>query len=107
MAMQSRAEIIAGAVVNNWGAPRLEQLVAQLDATATIPVTRDLSDRFAYLTAELRQAGHGLHAKRHVGDRWVAATALHLEVPLLSGDGIFDGVPGLRLLTGEQAGDPP
>jgi predicted nucleic acid-binding protein len=32
-------------------------------------------------------------------DRWIAATALRLGVPLVSNDGIFRGVPGLELET--------
>jgi len=35
-----------------------------------------------------------------MGDAWVAATAIAYDLPLLAGDGIFRGAPGLRLLDG-------
>lgn len=36
---------------------------------------------------------------RHDGDRWIAATAIRLGVPLASHDRLFNGAPGLRLIT--------
>jgi predicted nucleic acid-binding protein len=55
------------------------------------------------LGAELRfrchQAGHALSDKLHDGDRWIAATALRLQIPLVSHDGVFGGTPGLELIT--------
>jgi predicted nucleic acid-binding protein len=35
--------------------------------------------------------------KEHDADRWVAATALRLDIPLVSNDAIFENVPGLHL----------
>jgi predicted nucleic acid-binding protein len=43
--------------------------------------------------------GHGLGQKEHEADRWVAATALHLDVPLVAHDAIFRSVTGLELVT--------
>lgn len=40
-------------------------------------------------------AGHALGQKVHEADRWIAATALALGVGLISGDAVFDKVPGL------------
>ncbi len=77
----------------------------QLDDTATIPVTRELADTCARLSAEASRIGHGLQAKHHTGDRWIAATAIHLDVPLLTNDGIYRDTPGLRLLEDENTGD--
>jgi len=73
-------------------------LRAQLDATATVPVTREVVEAYADLTANLRHSGHALHQKDHTGDRWIAATALAIGAALLSGDGIYQGAPGLVLL---------
>lgn len=42
--------------------------------------------------------GHALGQKIHEADRWVAATALALELDLVAGDRIFDDVPGLRVV---------
>jgi predicted nucleic acid-binding protein len=43
------------------------------------------------------EIGHALSQKEHTGDRWIAATALRLGIPLVSNDGIFRNVPGLTL----------
>ncbi|HUR17901.1 MAG TPA: hypothetical protein VMZ51_03060 [Acidimicrobiales bacterium] len=60
-------------------------------------------DELASVCAELRhrcqQAGHALADKIHDGDRWVAAAAIRLGVPLVSHDGVFEGAPRLELLT--------
>jgi hypothetical protein len=45
------------------------------------------------------RAGHALGQKHHEADRWVAATAMWLAVPLVAHDAIFAGVEGLNLLT--------
>jgi predicted nucleic acid-binding protein len=45
-------------------------------------------------------AGHrNLAQKVHDADRWIAATAVRLGLPLVSNDGIFVDVPGLKLET--------
>jgi predicted nucleic acid-binding protein len=55
-------------------------------------------DAFATLTAGCRGNGHALAQKVHTGDRWVAASATAHGLPLLSGDRIYRGVPGLALV---------
>lgn len=35
----------------------------------------------------------------HDGDRWIAATAIRLTVPLVSHDSVFQHVPGLEVLS--------
>ena len=37
--------------------------------------------------------------KEHEGDRWVAATAVWLQIPLVAHDAIFANVKDLELLT--------
>lgn len=98
VAMQTRGELLAGALQGHWGAERLGKLTRQLDRTPTIPVDREVTDTYARLTAELHRSGHALHAKVHTGDRWIAATAVQHGLPLLSGDGIYRDVEGLDLM---------
>lgn len=54
------------------------------------------------ICAELRvrchQTGHALGNKLHDGDRWIAATAIRLDMALASHDGVFANTPGLRLI---------
>ncbi len=38
-----------------------------------------------------------LAQREHNADRWIAATALRLGIPLVSNDTIFKAVPGLTL----------
>lgn len=51
---------------------------------------------YAQLRVQRVRAGHALGQRDHDADRWIAATALRLEVPLVSNDQIKD-VPGLVL----------
>jgi hypothetical protein len=46
-----------------------------------------------------QQAGHALGDKLHDGDRWIAATAIRLGVPLASHDRLFNAAPGLQIMT--------
>jgi predicted nucleic acid-binding protein len=43
--------------------------------------------------------GHALAQRRHDTDRRIAATAIHLGVPLVSHDGVFRDAPDLVLET--------
>lgn len=101
VSVQTRAEIIRGLIQRDLGQTRRERIMGQLDDTATIPITRELADTYAHLAAEVTRVGHALQAKEHTGDRWVAATAVHLGVPLLAVDGIYRNAPGLLLLEDE------
>ncbi len=50
----------------------------------------------AALRAECSRTGHALAQPEHSADLWIAATAVYLDLPLVTDDGIFAGVPGLR-----------
>ena len=58
------------------------------------------------LRVECQRVGHALSQREHDADRWIAATALRLDVPLVSNDGVVRATPGLLLETATQA-DPP
>ena len=51
----------------------------------------------AQLRAACQAEGHALAQREHNADRWIAATAIRLGIPLVSNDQIFQGVPGLTL----------
>lgn len=44
-------------------------------------------------------AGHALADRAHGADRWIAATAIRLGVPLVTHDGIFRDAPGVDVVT--------
>ena len=41
--------------------------------------------------------------KIHDSDRWIAAAAMRLSVPLVSHDWLFEGAPGLEVITAAGA----
>jgi len=45
------------------------------------------------------KTGHGLGQTEHEADRWFAATAIWLRIPLMAHDAIFANVKDLHLLT--------
>ena len=98
ISFQTRAEVLAGLRAGNWGDSRRQTALAKLDAVPTIPADREVIDSYAEVTSLCLRAGHALHAKVHAADRWVAACAVAKGLPLLSGDGIYQGAPGLSLL---------
>ncbi|WP_454859981.1 PIN domain-containing protein [Promicromonospora soli] len=100
---QSRAEVLSGLATSDFGERRREAIVAQLNATPTVPVTEDVVVAYADLTGDCRRAGHALQQKQHTGDRWVAATAIATGIPLLAGDAIYEGAPGVPIFGADQA----
>jgi predicted nucleic acid-binding protein len=99
VAFQSVMELRYGALHAGWGELRRRRLERSLGELTVIQP----DDALVSVCAELRHAceevGHGLGAKAHDGDRWVAATALRRRVALVAHDRIFVGAPGLHLLT--------
>ncbi|MDQ1106064.1 PIN domain-containing protein [Nocardioides zeae] len=98
ISFQTRAEVMAGMQIGNWGESRKVAAMAKLDSAPTIPADIDVIRSYADLTAACRLIGHALQAKIHSADRWVAASALAKGLPLLSGDRVYRDTPGLRLL---------
>ena len=90
------AEMRFGAEVANWGARRravLDRLVAR---SGVVPPLREVTDAYVDLRAWCVRVGHGLGAKDHEADRWVAAVAIAGDLALASEDSIFEGLPNLR-----------
>ncbi len=94
LAFQTIMEIRYGALRAGWGElrrRRLERRLAEL-------VVAQPDDETITICAELRhgcqQIGHALGGKVHDGDRWIAATAIRLGLPLVSEDRVFHGAPG-------------
>jgi len=98
ISFQSRSEVFAGALANQWGERRLADLRKILEQTPTIRADNEVIDAHAKLYAECRRTGHALHDKKHAGDRWIAACAIAKGADLLAGDGIYRDAPGVNLL---------
>lgn len=95
ISFQTRAEILAGALSAGWGDRKMAAVRDRLDATPTIDVDSDVVEAFAQLTTDCKRAGHALADKVHTADRWIAASAIAKDLPLLARDGIYAGTPGL------------
>lgn len=101
VATQTRAELIGGVFMSNWGDERTRATLQLIDETPVVPVDESVIQAHARLSADAKRKGHALYDKVHTGDRWIAASAIAFDIPLLSADGIFRDAPGLKLLDGE------
>ena len=93
------AEMRYGARRAGWGERRLRRLDARIGSAEIIWPGPRLLSAYVELRYECARIGHGLSHNDHEADRWIAASALWLGVPVVSHDGIFRDVPGLTLLT--------
>jgi len=93
------AELRFGAHHAGWGPARLQKLEARLATAEIVWPGPSLVDSYVKLRHDCATTGHGLSHKDHEADRWIAATALWLRVPLVAHDTIFTDIPGLNLIT--------
>jgi len=98
VAAQTVAEIRYGALVAGWGERRLAQIERLVHRSLVLPPDDETVWSFARVRADARRAGHPRHQKEHVGDLWIAATAICWELPLVAHDAVFVGCPGLDLI---------
>lgn len=99
LAAQTVAELRYGARVKSWGAKRQEALEMRIARLRVAGVDDRLTTTYAELKDRCVRTGHALGQKLHDGDRWIAATAIHYGMSLISDDRIFCNTPGLRLIT--------
>jgi predicted nucleic acid-binding protein len=98
VAAQTYAELRAWPRIRKWGDTRSGQLDRILAGTTVVPVTPEVIEAFVDLTVGCRECGHALGDKIHTADRWVAATAIAIDRPLVALDGVYLGTPGLALV---------
>ena len=91
------AELKLWGLVKSWGQQRTEKLLAYLKQEfATYPATTELGDVWAELKAAARNQGRELDT----ADAWIAATAIYLNVPLISHNKQdFDFLSKLQLIS--------
>ncbi len=99
VAVQTAVELRSGARMAHWGERRLAELEALIGGVQVVPITDRVQAAYVDLTVWARANSHAVQDKIHVGDRWIAATALAWDLELASADGLFVGVVGLRRLT--------
>jgi predicted nucleic acid-binding protein len=99
ISFQTVAELRYGALRRGWGEHRMRRLEASIARAEIVWAGPGLVDAYARIRADYEVAGHPLGQRHHDADRWVAAVALRLAIPLVAHDGIFREVPGLVLET--------
>jgi len=97
ISFQTVAELHFGGLRRGWGPARMLKLESRISRAEVVHTGRDLVLVCATLRVACEQRGHALGQREHEADRWIAATALRLNVPLVSDDRIFEAVPGLVL----------
>ncbi|MGA2928620.1 MAG: PIN domain-containing protein [Solirubrobacteraceae bacterium] len=97
ISFQTGAELLYGALRRGRGTARMLKLEAKIRQVEVVHTGPELLHICAQLRADCEAAGHALGQREHNADRWIAATAIRLGVPVVSNDAIFHGVPGLTL----------
>ena len=99
ISFQTVAELRFGALRRGWGEHRLRRLAASISRAEVVWAGPELVDVYAAFRASCEAAGHALGQRHHDADRWIAAVALRLRLPLVSHDAVFIDAPGLVLET--------
>jgi tRNA(fMet)-specific endonuclease VapC len=96
ISFQTEAELLRGAIAANWGVTRRQHLESRLQKYVVEPSSYRLSLLWAAAMDSAKRNGRPISA----ADAWVAATALHLGVPLISHNRThFIGVDGLTIIS--------
>ncbi|MGH3499930.1 MAG: PIN domain-containing protein [Nocardioidaceae bacterium] len=103
LAFQTVMELRFGALRAGWGELRRRRLERRIVELTVVQPDDDMITACSRLRVDCQKMGHPLGDKIHDGDRWIAATAVRLGIPLASHDSVFKGVPGLELLTANGA----
>lgn len=98
ISIQTAAELRYGARLRDWGSARMRRLEAHLASAEIVHSGPDLIEIYAQLRVDCQRGGAALAQREHDADRWIAATAVRLGLPLVSNDGIFKNAPGLTRL---------
>lgn len=92
------AELLQGAQMRNWGNASIAKLEESFRTVAIIPYDLGVCRAWASL-CRIKNADGSLRTFSN-NDRWIAACALHHNIPLVSHNRRhFDGIPGLVLIS--------
>jgi predicted nucleic acid-binding protein len=96
ISFQTQAELLRGVIAAGWGAGRRQHLESHLKRYVVEHSSDALSLRWAEAMDSARRIGRPIAA----ADAWVAATSLHLGVPLITHNkNHFIGVDGLTVIS--------
>jgi predicted nucleic acid-binding protein len=89
------AELWFGAEKDRWGMRRRLRLQRFLQEGSILPFDEGMEHVYAKLMAARERAGRRMEE----ADGWIAATAIHYDLPLAVHDSDFLGTSGLRIIT--------
>ena len=96
ISFQTQAELLRWPIAGDWGQRRREHLESRLLAYSVEHSSDILSLHWAEAIESGRRNGRPIGA----ADAWIAATALHLSVPLITHNkSHFMGVDGLTIIS--------
>ena len=97
VSFQTVAELYLWAEQHRWGAPQRAALHRFIGQFMVIPYELELARTWARVMIQARSAGRRLEA----GDAWIAATAVHRSIPLVTHDKDLTQVPiaGLTIIS--------
>src|SRR4029077_13260854 len=90
------AELERWSLERAWGLRRKIELAQHLTRSAILPVSRELCGRWAEVSFAAKSKGRPIQT----ADAWIAASALHYQVPLITNNrSDYSVVDGLVLLS--------
>jgi predicted nucleic acid-binding protein len=90
------AELDRWSLERNWGEGRKLELAQHLTRYTVLPVSRELCTKWAEVAFTAKRRGRPIQT----ADAWVAASALHYQVPLITNNrDDYSSVDGLALLS--------
>lgn len=92
------AELRRGAALARWGERKLQEQRRFLDQFTHVPDTREMAELCGVIHAARSRCGVPIDWP----DAWAAASALWLDVPLVTHDRDLEGIVGLRVLTAHR-----
>jgi predicted nucleic acid-binding protein len=84
LAEEEVAELSYGALRRGWGTARMLKLEAKIHLAVVVHTGPELVLICAQLRADCEAVGHALAQRQHNADRWIAATAIRIGIPLVS-----------------------
>jgi tRNA(fMet)-specific endonuclease VapC len=96
VSFQTVAELFHWAESRNWGPTQIGRLNQMLGELVVVPYDTPLAMAWAKTMLQASRQGNRLEA----GDGWIAATAVHMQLPLLTLDRDFARlhIPGLQVI---------
>ena len=96
LSFQTVAELKQGALKDDWGPRRMQELEAYLSGLSVVHSSNALISQWASVMEDARRAGHRLEA----ADAWIAATARLYNIPLITHDKDFspEACPSIEVI---------